>query len=145
MTYKSRVDRHITDSELTRLMKGRITGLVSPPSDFRRSKRVRLITQRKINDNRPKTIEPTPLESSEIKNPLEDLERFLMFIHNHTGFKLTDIYKGLNLSGRKGGALKNKEMENGLITEEVLHTSGKGRPSKVLKLTEDGLGYIHAK
>lgn len=147
MTHKSKVERHISDTELNSLMRDKIQTLNSQSPTERKTKRVRIIARRKVGEvtRKIKVIEPLKVIPSKSVNPLEDIDRFLRFIHSNPETKLTGIYKALSLSGRKGNSLKNKAMDNGLIAEEVKHTGGKGRPSKELKLTTDGKGYINEK
>ena len=83
--------------------------------------------------------------SSQKVNVLVEIEDFLRFIHAHPKTKLTDTYKALKLSGRRGNALRNKAKENQLVEEVVHQTGGKGRPYKELKLTQKGREYIHEK
>ncbi|MEE9615049.1 MAG: hypothetical protein V3W31_08925 [Thermodesulfobacteriota bacterium] len=146
-TYKSGVERHIGDAELERLMKEKIAGLNSQSAGKRESKKVRLITKRKFEEDNAKVIarKITKVNASEDTNPLEDIERFLKYINANPGTKLTSIYKALGLSGRKGGILKNKAVDNELAVEEVKHAGRKGRPTKELKLTEKGMEYLHEK
>ncbi len=145
MTHKSRVQRHIGDAELAGLMRGKIAGLNSQLPAKPEKKKVRIITKSRIVEANPRISELTITAPSIGTNPLEEIERFLIFIHSNPGTKLTDIYKGLNLSARKGGALKNKALDNGLVEEEVKQTSGRGRPVKELKLTDAGRRYIREK
>jgi hypothetical protein len=145
MTHKSEVQRHIDDAELERLMRDKITMLNSQLVNKLERKKPRLITIRSITEGNTRVKETAKIIPSERRNPLEDVEGFLRFINGNPGTKLTDIYKALRLSGRKGDALKNKAMDNGLIEEKIQQTGRRGRPIKELKLTEGGVEYINEK
>lgn len=144
-TYKSKVQRHIADGELQRLVKDKIARLDSQVSDEQGEKKVRVIIRSTASENSPRVRAITRALPIVSTNPLEDLERLLKFVQSHPGTKLTDIYKALSLSARKGDALKRKALDNGLVEEEVRHQGRRGRPSKVLKLTKEGIGYINAR
>ena len=145
MTYKSKVQRHIDDAELKRLMKDKTAELNSKSTNSQSRKKARVIAKRGLVVNTQKLKEVAQAVPSESVNPLEDIEGFLKYVHGNPGLKLTALYKGLKLSGRKGHALKNKALDNGLITEEVLRAGKKGRPTKRLNLTMAGKEYINAK
>jgi hypothetical protein len=149
MTYKSKVRRHIDDAELKRLIKDKVAQLNSLVSNNLNMKKVRVIIRRDPINKTPRVRSRvraiTKVLPSVCTNPLEDLERFLKFVHSNLGTKLTDIYKALTLSVRKGDALKKKALDNGLIVEEVKHTGKRGRPTKELKLSEEGMVYIDEK
>lgn len=143
-TYKSPIKRHITDTELKRLMHGKLNS-VNYVSISSESKKIRLLPRiRIIHKNRipEKTITVTQKPE---KNPLKDFKIFLNYINKNPGTKLTGIYKALNFSCRKGNNLKNKLKDNGLIEENIIQTGRKGRPLTELKLTEKGRKYINEK
>jgi hypothetical protein len=83
--------------------------------------------------------------SSAGQNILGDLERFLNFIKDRPCSKVTDAYKALGVSGRKGNGLKIKAKENQLIVETSVIRKGKGRPSIELTLTDKGKEYLNEK
>ncbi len=145
MTYKSKVQRHITDAELKMLMKEKVAQLNSLGSGFLREKTVRVVSRNITDSSISRVRALTRTLPTVTTNPLEDLERLLKYVNGHPEVKLTDIYKALSHSARKGDALKKKALDNGLIEEDVRHTGKRGRPTKVLKLTEEGLRYISAK
>ncbi len=148
ITYKSDVQRHINNTELEGLMKNKISLLLSKSKDSNTAKRVRIITKSAPKAEKSETVsEITQVETKNIasNNILEDFEFFLRYVFENPKTKLTSIYNALNLSGRKGNALKTKLLDNGLVQENLAHSSGKGRPSKELELTEKGKEYINEK
>jgi hypothetical protein len=102
-------------------------------------KRAKLITQKKAFDQ-PSSLKRVVIINK--KNPLSDLEIFLQYIKNKPGSKVTDIYKALRLSGRKGNTIKANAKGNGLIIEKAIRREGKGRPALLLELTDQGKEYI---
>lgn len=139
MTYKSKVQRHIVDSELNRLMRDKLSILNSNSRSEQGTKKVRLITKKEKEEITKSLIQIR-------KNPLDDFEGFLRFTNDNPDTKLTDIYKALNLSGRKGDAIKSKAKDNELIIENKIRCPGRrGRPVIVLKLTQKGREYISEK
>lgn len=66
-------------------------------------------------------------------------EKFLEYVKNNPGCRITEIYTALNISARKGNDIKNDFIEKGLI-EIKEETSNKGLSKKVY-ITEDGLKY----
>jgi predicted transcriptional regulator len=148
MTHKSQVKRHIGDAELQSLMANRLAQLSTKSGGYPNSKRVRVISTSVI---RPENHQETPTyevladKSVLPANPLEDFNLFLRFVHENPGTNLTSLYRALNLSGRKGDALKNKLVKSGLLEQNTVRKGGKGRPSKELQLTDKGRRYLDEK
>ncbi|MCK5494704.1 MAG: ATP-binding protein, partial [Candidatus Omnitrophica bacterium] len=139
MTRKSAVEKHITDDELERLMQSKLAQLNHAPKKNHESKRSNINTVAKFEST-------TKLKSPKVEikqNPLKDLEKFLRCIKNNPNTKLTDIYKALNYSGRRGNNIKDKARENQLIKESVYKTGRKGRSTIELELTQAGKEYIN--
>ena len=67
-------------------------------------------------------------------------EMFLDYVKNHPGCKITDIYKAIGLSARKGNDMKNSFIEKGFIEIKNESTS-KGMRKKVY-ITEKGIKYV---
>lgn len=141
ITYKSKVPRHMDNAELSRSMKEKLARLNYVPQKLN-TKRVRLITK---NEPQEKRAEQVVVVSDTKKNVLGDLARFLKFIKDYPGSKVTEIYKALKFSGRKGNSLKTQARENRLIQEKIEPRQGKGRPSVELELTEMGKEYLNEK
>ncbi len=140
MTRKSDVKRHITDDELERLMQPKFAQLSQTTGKSQGSKRA------KINavSNR-ESFAKVQIKTGTKQNPLKDLEDFLRYIENNPATKVTDIYKALNYSGRRGNNVKDKAIENQLIKKGVCKTGRKGRSIIELELTETGKEYISEK
>jgi hypothetical protein len=148
MTYKSQVKRHIDDAELVRLMKVRRQQIPDAIELSQLGKRVRIVTEKESHKEHAGIVIKDykgGADSSQKENVLEELHGFLRFIHDHPEMKLTDVYKALKLSGRKGNTLRNKARDNHLLEEQIHQTGGKGRPFKSLRLTDRGKGYINEK
>ena len=148
VTYKSKVRRHIGDVELNRLMQKKLARFNSISEKNGKRKKVKVVTSATIKQYEFKKVkQQTPIiaTTSIRKNPLEDLEKFLRFIRNNPGMKLTDIYKSLKFSGRKGDTMENNAKDNQLIEEKTYQIGRKGRPAIELELTERGREYINEK
>ena len=142
ITYKAKVERHIDDAENARLMKDKYARLNNELQKANNNKRARVIVKELIHKSSKVPIKVNP----QVKiNVLDDLERFLKFIKDNPNSKVTEIYKALGLSGRKGNGLKTKAKENQLISEKSEHREGKGRPSIELELTDKGKEYFNEK
>lgn len=148
-THKSAVNRHITDEELERLQRPKLTRLSHTLESNRLSQSIRLITQTEteaVSQVQPlDSVEPEKVKTETISHPLKDLENFLKYINNHPDTKITGIYKALNYSGRKGTNTKEKAKANRLIEETVCKTGRKGRSVIELQLTSTGKEYIREK
>lgn len=142
---KVRISKSITDGEVRRSMNQRLAKLNYIPRQGREQKRAKLISRANINQNLVGVRKITLIPAKIKKNPLEDLERFLRFIKDNPSTKLTDIYKTLHFSGRKGDTVKNNAKDNLLIEEKIFHTGRKGRPLIELELTVRGKEYINEK
>ena len=105
-------------------------------------KRVRVIVRKVIQKDGRVPIKGVPKEK---RNVLDDLEMFLRHIKDNPNSKVTEIYKALKFSGRKGNSLKTQARENRLIQEKIEPRQGKGRPSVELELTEMGKEYLNEK
>jgi len=140
--YKSKVEAHVTDTELLKLMKNKLEKLAYTFQSHNKEKRVRVI-ENSIGYEKAST--KVRVVSTNKKNVLGDLERFLKYVKENPESKVTDIYHALNLSGRKGNNLKFKARENELIIEKRERKEGKGRPSIKLELTEKGREYLNEK
>lgn len=141
ITYKSKVPRHMDNAELSRSMKEKLDRLNYAPQKLN-TKRVRLIAK---NEPQEKKVAQITVVPDTKKNVLGDLARFLKFIKDYPGSKVTEIYKALKFSGRKGNSLKTQAKENRLIQEKIEPRQGKGRPSVELELTEMGKEYLNEK
>lgn len=139
VTYKSKVSRHIDDMEITRLMKSKLTKLNNDHQRNQYEKRVKIIAKNTVRQAHKSVVICTK------KNVLGDLELFLRYINDKPGSKITDIYKALRFSGRKGNGIKSKARENGLISEKKVSGEGKGRPALKLELTDKGRDYLNEK
>lgn len=140
---KARVNRHISDAELNKLQKGRLSMLAYDRAGRKETAKVRVVSSQSIKHSA--VIPPEPKKrviSQANKNPLDDLEKFLRYIQQNPEAKVTDVYKALKFSGRKGNDVKEKAKENQLITETIDRQERKGRPSLTLALTEKGRQYI---
>jgi hypothetical protein len=142
ITYKAKVERHIDDAENARLMKDKYAKLNNEPQKANNNKRARVIIRELIRESSKAPIRVIPQAR---RNVLDDLERFLKFIKDNPNSKVTEIYKALGLSGRKGNGLKTKAKENQMISEKSEHREGKGRPSIELELTDKGKEYLNEK
>lgn len=139
---KSPVSRRFTDKETYKIMEVKLLKIIYVPIESKAHKRVKLITKR-INSDQQNVSSKIIVVTN--KNPLSDLEMFLRYIKDRPGGKVTDIYKALKFSGRKGNGIKTKAIENGLISEKSERGEGKGRPALILELTEKGKEYIDEK
>ena len=142
ITYKAKVERHIDDAENARLMKDKYAKLNNEPQKANNNKRARVIVRDLIQKSSKVPIKVIPQVK---RNVLDDLERFLKYIKDNPNSKVTEIYKALGLSGRKGNGLKTKAKENQMISEKSEHREGKGRPSIELELTDKGKEYLDEK
>lgn len=142
ITYKSKVPRHTDDDENARLMKDKYAKLNNEPQKANNNKRARVIVRELIQKSSKAPIKVIPQVK---RNVLDDLEGFLKYIKDNPGSKVTEIYKALGLSGRKGNGLKTKAKENQMISEKSEHREGKGRPSIELELTDKGKEYLNEK
>ncbi|MCX5702997.1 MAG: hypothetical protein NT066_00635, partial [Candidatus Omnitrophica bacterium] len=121
ITYKSKVPRHIDDAEIARLMKDKLARLNNEPQKANDTIRARVIVRELIRECNKALIKVIPQVK---RNVLDDLERFLKYIKDNPNSKVTEIYKTLGLSGRKGNGLKTKAKENQLISEKSEHREG---------------------
>lgn len=142
ITYKSKVSKHIDDAENARLMKDKYARLNNEPQKANSKKRVRVITKKVVQESNKVQIK---VISNTKKNVLEDLERFLKYINDNPGSKVTEIYNALGFSGRKGNVVKINAKENHLIVENIERRERKGRPSIELVLTDMGKEYLNEK
>jgi len=139
---KSPISRRFTDKETYKITEKKLLILTYSPIENKMHKKVILITTK----NTPKQQHlSTKVLVVTKQNPLSDLEIFLQYINDHSGSKVTDIYKALKFSGRKGNGIKAKAKENGLTSEKRVRGEGKGRPSLILEITEKGKEYINEK
>jgi len=147
ITHKSRIVRHIDQAELNIIMKGKLPMLSYENIPEKESKKARLIITVKGDDPKKETKKKAFLVvvNKDKKNPLSDLEIFLKYINDKPGSKVTEVYKAIKLSGRKGNNIKAQAKENNLINEKIEHGTGKGRPSLRLELTDKGKEYINEK
>lgn len=147
MTHKSRITRHIDQAELDNIMKRKYLTLIQRIVPKKEGKKVRLIVTVNVDDPKKPDKKKAFLViiNKDKKNPLSDLEVFLRYIDSKPGSKVTEIYKAIKLSGRKGNSIKAQAKENNLISEKIERGTGKGRPSLKLELTEKGKEYIHEK
>jgi hypothetical protein len=139
---KSAVSIHLTEQAVCKDTDQKLLKIGYVSANNRANKKVKLITGKKSfrqSDRLVKVISATH------KNPFSDLEIFLRYINDHSGSKVTDIYRALKFSGRKGNGIKTKAVENGLINERSERCEGKGRPALILELTEKGKEYIGEK
>lgn len=140
--YKSKVNRHVDKAEFQRLMKDKYARLNKGLQRNNAQERVRVVIRENVQESRKALIR---VVSSAGQNILGDLERFLKFIKDKPCSKVTDVYKALSVSGRKGNGLKTKAKENQLIIETSIVRKGKGRPSIELALTDKGKEYLNEK
>ena len=145
MTKKSAVKKHITDDELERLMQPKLARLNYTPKKNQESKRAKVNTVSKLEFAVNAKHNELEANTGIKQNPLKDLEDFLKYIKNNPSTKVTDIYKALNYSGRRGNNIKDKARENQLIKESVCKTGRKGRSTIELELTRTGKEYISEK
>lgn len=139
---KSPVSRRFKDQEVYKNTDQKLLRITYAPTKNKTHKKARLIT--KMNNFNQKNFSAKIVVVTK-KNPLSDLEVFLRYINDNPDSKVTDIYKALRFSGRKGNGIKTKAKENGLISEKSEHGEGKGRPSIELALTDRGKEYIDEK
>jgi hypothetical protein len=137
---KSPVSRRFTDKETYQIMKEKSLRLTYSPIENTMPKKVKLITTKNAPEQRDHSAKVLVVTK---QNPLSDLDMFLRYINSHPGSKVTDIYKALKFSGRKGNGVKVKVKGNDLIIEKIERGEGKGRPSLVLELTDKGKEYIN--
>lgn len=142
MTRKSDVKRHITDEELERLMQPKLAQLSFTPGKNQEGKRSKINTVSKFESVAELKNNEPEINTGIKQNLLKDLEDFLRYIKNNPNTKVTDIYKALNYSGRRGNNIKDKAGKNQLIKESVYKTGRKGRSTKELELTQTGKEYI---
>ena len=147
ITHKSKVARHIDQAELDNIMKRKVSLLTHKIVPEKESKKVRLIVTVNIDDPKKDSKKKAFLVvvDKDKKNPLSDLEIFLRYIHGNPGSKVSEVYKAIKLSGRRGNNVKVQAKENNLISENIERSSGKGRPSLRLELTGKGKEYINEK
>ena len=143
MTHKSMVKRHIIDSEISTLMREKLARLNGNSMNNKEEKKARLVIRENVTNTEREKTQTNRVRIN--KNPFEELERFLRYIKNNPGTKLTDIYRALGFSARKGDSIKNKAKENDLVKEKICRTGRKGRPLTELELTEKGRVYTDEK
>jgi len=128
---RSPIRKHISTSELIEIAKLKLTNSSITPSQGPK--------RPKINFGCPPDYEtrqePKPRT---LKDYLQDVKRFLEQVKNNLQLNISNLYKSLKLSGRKGDKLKAQLLENDLLEEEIIRTGERKRPSKTLKLTAKG-------
>ncbi|MDP2938505.1 MAG: DUF87 domain-containing protein [Candidatus Omnitrophota bacterium] len=139
---KSPVSRRFTDQEVGKNTDQKLLRITYAPTGNKTHKKVKLITKKNVPDKKNLSVKAVVVIK---QNPLSDLEAFLRYINDNPGSKVTDIYKALKFSGRKGNGIKSKAKENDLISEKSERGEGKGRPSLILELTDKGKEYINEK
>ena len=137
---KSPVLRRFRDQEVYKDTDQKLLRISYAPTGNKVHKKVKLVTKNSASKQRNCSIKVITVTN---KNPLSDLEMFLRYIKDHPSNKVTDIYKALKFSGRKGNGLKAKAKGNDLLIEKSERGEGKGRPSLVLELTDKGKEYIN--
>ena len=147
MTRKSAVKKHITDDELERLMEPKLAQLSHTSKRNQESKRskINIVSKLELSSDVKLKHNELKINTGIKQNPLKDLEDFLRYIKNNPSTKITDIYKALNYSGRRGNNIKGKARENQLIKESAYKTGRKGRSTIELELTRTGEEYINEK
>lgn len=73
---------------------------------------------------------------------LPEEKSFIEFVSKNSGMFITQIYKGLGLSGYKGDKIKSALVEKGLIRQEETREGSGGRLAKVLFLTDKGVSEL---
>jgi hypothetical protein len=139
---KSAVSIRLTEQAVCKDTDQKLLKIGYVSANHRANKKVKLITGKKFFSQNERLVKVIAVAH---KNPFSDLEIFLLYIKDHSGNKVTDIYRALKFSGRKGNGIKTKAIENGLINEKSERGEGKGRPALILELTEKGKEYIDEK
>ncbi len=95
----------------------------------------------------PEKKEPVEkLEEMKAEKPTEEFPQeeksFIEFVSKNPGIFITQIYKGLGLSGYKGDKIKSALVEKGLIRQEETREGSGGRLAKGLFLTDKGTSEL---
>ncbi len=86
-------------------------------------------------------IAPTA-ESVAVEPGMGNLEKeFLQLVHDNQYSTTSDIVSHMRIMRSEGYNLKNRLVEEGLVLEESVRT-GRGRPKKILKLTDDAYALL---
>lgn len=128
---KSPVKKHISNEELKDIVKSRLTNSGATPSQAPQRASINL-------GNQPACEVKQKPKQRTLKDYLQDVKCFLEQVKNNIQLSISNLYKSLNLSGRKGDKLKTQLLDNDLLEEEIIHTGKRKRPSKKLKLTSKG-------
>ena len=145
MTHKSEIERHIDQAELNIKMKPKIALLSYQGVEKKEIRRARLICRANVVSPKKEVEKKVSLVSVKRENPLSDLALFLRYIFRNPGRKVSEIYKAIKLSGRRGNNVKAQAKDNDLISEKMERRSGKGRPSLRLEVTSKGKEYLNEK
>jgi hypothetical protein len=126
---RSPIRKHISTSELTEIVKLKLSNSSITPSQGPQ--------RQKINLSQPFEVKQEPKPRT-LKDYLHEVKNFLEQVKNNLQLNISNLYKSLKLSGRKGDKIKAQLIENGVLQEEILRTGERKRPSKTLKLTAKG-------
>jgi len=81
-------------------------------------------------------------ESVAVESGMGNLEKeFLQLVHDNQYSTTSDIVSHMRIMRSEGYNLKSQLVEEGLVLEESVRT-GRGRPKKILKLTEDAYALL---
>jgi hypothetical protein len=145
ITHKSEIERHINQAELDSKMKPKVAMISYQSVEKKEIRKARLISRANVGVPKKEVEKKVSLVTVKKENPLSDLTLFLRYIFRNPGRKVSEIYKAIQLSGRRGNNVKMQAKDNELISEKMERCSGKGRPSLRLELTGKGKEYIDEK
>jgi DNA-binding MarR family transcriptional regulator len=92
-------------------------------------------------DAQPTIIKIKPQQLETENNTNEEEKEFLRLLYEKPHSSANDIIREMRIMRSKGWDIKNKLVDRGLIIEETIR-AGKGRPKKILKLTDEGYSVL---